>query len=107
MLDSDEWNTLEYVPITEINGVACGQLEIADACEEIEYWKSSVLCSVLGENPPFEIIKGYIKRIWANYKIDQIIQVRKGLFLVRFIHLQDKLVVEKRGFYYFDNKPFV
>jgi len=34
-------------------------------------------------------------------------QVRRGLFLVRFVNLQDKIAVESRGFYFFGNKPFV
>ena len=49
----------------------------------------------------------FIKKIWAQYELDQIIQVRKGLFLVRFVHVLDKISVEKRGFYFFGNKPFV
>ena len=60
-----------------------------------------------GINPPFEIVKAYVKQIWAHFEIDQIIQVRKGLFLVWFVHLQDKLTVERRGFFFFGNKPFV
>jgi len=59
------------------------------------------------QTPPFEIVKAYVKRIWAHFEIDQIIQVRKGLYLVRFVHLQDKLTVERRGFFFFGNKPFV
>jgi len=39
--------------------------------------------------------------------IDKIQVVRKGVFLVRFGNLTDKQVVEKRGFYYFDNKPLL
>ena len=37
MLDPDEGNTLEYIPVIEINGVACAQLEIEDVSEKIEY----------------------------------------------------------------------
>jgi len=65
------------------------------------------LCSVLGENPPYEVIKGYVKRTWSTYELDKIIQVRRGVFVVRFMYLPDKMAVEQRGFYYFDNKPFL
>jgi len=61
----------------------------------------------MGANPPFEVMKGYFNRIWANYDIDKIMYVRKGVFLVRFVHLQDKIVVEKRGCYFFDSKPML
>jgi len=49
----------------------------------------------LGANPSFEIIKGFLKRIWAAYEIDKILYVRKGVFLVWFVHLNDKQAVEK------------
>ncbi|KAJ8419936.1 hypothetical protein Cgig2_015016 [Carnegiea gigantea] len=58
-------------------------------------------------NPPFGVMQGYIKRIWAIFEIDKIIQVHKGKLLVRFENLQDKMIVEKRGVYYFDSKPFL
>ncbi|KAJ8419375.1 hypothetical protein Cgig2_022175 [Carnegiea gigantea] len=52
-------------------------------------------------------MKGFFNRIWANYAIDKILYVRKGVFLVRFVHLQDKNAVEKRGCYFFDSKPML
>lgn len=66
-----------------------------------------MLCSVLGANPPMEVIKGYMHRIWQNFEIDKIVLVRKGIFLVRFKKLEDKIVVESKGLYFFDRKPFV
>ncbi|KAJ8423089.1 hypothetical protein Cgig2_023116 [Carnegiea gigantea] len=52
-------------------------------------------------------MQGYLNRIWANYEVKRVIQVRKGVFLVRFGNLQDKMAVEKRGVYYFDSKPLL
>lgn len=103
----DEVNSLEYIPAGLINRVACAQIEYEDVTDEIEFWKCSVLCTVLGANPPFEVIKAFIKRILAQFEIDQIWQVCRALFLVYFLQLQDKLTVERRGFYFFDNKPFL
>ena len=60
MFDPDEGNNLEYIPADMINGVACTQLVSEDVSTKIEYWKSSVLCFVLGANPPFEIIEAFI-----------------------------------------------
>ena len=48
-----------------------------------------------------------MNRIWANYEVERAIQVRKGVFLVRFANLQDKMAVKKRGIYYFDSKPLL
>jgi len=53
------------------------------------------------------LIQNYIRKIWAQFEIDQIIQVRRGLFLVCFVSYQDKITAESRGFYFFENKPFV
>ncbi|KAJ8435084.1 hypothetical protein Cgig2_033624 [Carnegiea gigantea] len=107
MVDLDEGNSLDFIPVDKINGVACTDLESEDVKDEIAYWSSSVLCSVLGANPPFVIIQAFIKRIWAQYEIEQILLVRNGIFLVRFKNIQDKQTVEKGGFYFFDNKLFV
>ncbi|KAJ8421994.1 hypothetical protein Cgig2_007980 [Carnegiea gigantea] len=58
---------------------------------------------------PTSLINGfkYAKRIWLADELDKTIQVRKGVFLVRFVHLQDKMTVEKRGLFCFDSKPFL
>jgi len=61
----------------------------------------------LGANPPYEVLQGFIKRIWAAYEIDKIILVQRGVFFVRFYNLQDKILVEEKGVYCFDAKPFL
>ena len=107
ILDPDSGNSLNFIPANLVNGISCAKLELEDVMDELEYWKSSVLCSVLGSNPPLEIIQKYIRRLWAQFEIDQILQIRRGIFLVRFIHQQDQLSVLRRGFYFFGNKPLV
>ena len=83
------------------------KVELDDVKNEIDYWQQAVLCSVLGANPPFVVVQGFIQRIWSAYELNKIIQVRKGVFLVIFMHMQDKLTVEKKGLCYFDSKPFL
>ena len=85
----------------------CAKVELVDVKQEIDYWQRAVLCSVLGANPPFAVMQGFIKRIWSAYELDKIIQVRKGVFLVCFVRMQDKTTVEKKGMSYFDSKPFL
>ncbi|KAJ8435470.1 hypothetical protein Cgig2_021103 [Carnegiea gigantea] len=91
LLDADEGTLLSYKPATIVNGKKCAQIEIKDVAPEVDYWQHAILCSVLGANPPYEVIKGFVQRIWADFEIDKILMVRKGLFLVRFVQLQDKL----------------
>jgi len=107
LVDPNEGTELKFVPSSIINGVKCTQLEQSDVKDEIQYWQSAVLCTVMGANPPFEVMKGFLKRIWANYAIDRILYARKGVFLVRFVQLQDKISVEKRVVYFFDSKPML
>ncbi|KAJ8419957.1 hypothetical protein Cgig2_000975 [Carnegiea gigantea] len=42
-----------------------------------------VLCSVLGLNPPLEVIEGFIRRICRTFDIDKICVTKEGVFLVR------------------------
>ena len=107
LVDPNEGTELKFVPSNVINGVKCAQIEKTDVELEIQYWQSAVLCAVMGANPPIEVMKGFFKRIWASYSIDRILYVRKGVFLVHFEHIQDKIIVEKRGIFFFDSKPML
>ena len=107
MVDNDDGTKLHHTPTSIVNGKRITQIEKEDVAIEIEYWQSAVLCSVLGSNPPFEVMKGYINRIWSNFEIDKILMIKKGLFLNRFANLQDKILVENWGVYYFDKKSFI
>jgi len=107
LLDPNEGTELKFIPSLNINGMRCTKIEKSDVVDEITNWNNAVLCTVMGTNPPFEIVKGFLNRIWANFAIDRILYVRKGVFLVRFSNLQDKIHVEKRGFYFFDSKPML
>ncbi|KAJ8444524.1 hypothetical protein Cgig2_028339 [Carnegiea gigantea] len=82
-VDPDMGNSLKYVLVTLINGVRCTHLSKEDVMAEIDHWQNAILCSVLGANPPFEVMQGFLKRIWTAYELDKIIHVRKGVFLIR------------------------
>lgn len=107
LVDLDDGSALNSIPAQSINGNKCAHLVHEDVQAEIEYWNTAVLCAVLGANPPLDVIKGYINRIWGAYELDKIIQLRRGLFMVRFQHLQDKMEVERKDIFYFDSKPFI
>jgi len=69
---------LSFVPPQLINGIKCNHLEKSEVESEAIYWQNAVLCTVLGVNPPFEVMKGFLQWIWASYDIDKILYVRKG-----------------------------
>ena len=54
-----------------------------DIAEEIQFWKSAMLCYVLGANPPLSVMEGYFQRTWKE-KIDRVGSPCYGFFLVRF-----------------------
>ncbi|KAJ8434397.1 hypothetical protein Cgig2_014244 [Carnegiea gigantea] len=87
LVDPEEGTDLKFVPTTVVNGLKCAQLLNEDVDDEIAYWQNALIYFVLGANPPFE--------------------VQRGVFLVRFTNLQDKIQVEKKGIYCFDSKPFL
>ncbi|KAJ8420316.1 hypothetical protein Cgig2_007978 [Carnegiea gigantea] len=85
LIDPDDGTSLYFVPATLVNRKKCAKLDQDDVSLEIDYWNNVVICSLLGANPPLSIMEGYI----------------------RFMQLQDKLTVGKRGIYFFDSKLFI
>ncbi|KAJ8435935.1 hypothetical protein Cgig2_013282 [Carnegiea gigantea] len=78
----------------EINGTKCAKLVKEDIEGEIVYWQNAVICCVLGVNPPFEVIEGYVRRIWKDFAINKVILIKKGLcldYLVRFMDYSDAM----------------
>ncbi|XP_074314193.1 uncharacterized protein LOC141649400 [Silene latifolia] len=78
-----------------------------DVSEEIAYWNQAVYCFVLGANPPWEVVQGYVHRIWGRHGIDKISFLPNGIFLVRFKEMKDKEEVLNAGYHMFDNKPLI
>ena len=107
LVELDEGSALRYVPLTVINCKKYTKIERKDVEQEVDYWSTLVLCCVLRSNPPVDVINGFVHRIWADLSIDKVMFVKKGIFLVRFSNLEDQSKVLKRGWYFFDNKPFV
>ncbi|KAJ8420994.1 hypothetical protein Cgig2_023908 [Carnegiea gigantea] len=67
MIDPDEGTSLFFHRSQVVNGVKCAKIEIQDLQPEIDYWKSAILCSVLGANLPLELIEGFVKHNFHEY----------------------------------------
>ncbi|KAJ8431533.1 hypothetical protein Cgig2_009611 [Carnegiea gigantea] len=67
LVDPDEGSMLRFIPVAEVNGIKCPQIESADVISETEYWQSVALCSVLGANPPLETSSERGTSIIASY----------------------------------------
>lgn len=69
--------------------------------------KCAHVAYVLGSNPPLSIMEGYFKRIWEKWGIDQIVVLKKGIFIVRFHTLENKTNAMVDGVKMFDEKPLI
>ncbi|XP_074292072.1 uncharacterized protein LOC141618910 [Silene latifolia] len=83
------------------------QIQPEDVEEEIEYWNQAVMCFILGANPLWEVVEGFMRRIWTKFNIDKISFLPNGVFLVRFKSVEMKEKVLLSGHYLFDNKPII
>ena len=107
LVDPDEGTALAYIPVSEINGIKCAKVKLEDIGEEVNYCHNAVICCVPGANPPITVMDGFVRRMWKDYTINKVLLVKKGLYLIRFEDYQDTLKVIQRGFYLFDQKPFI
>ncbi|XP_074283153.1 uncharacterized protein LOC141607698 [Silene latifolia] len=83
------------------------QLTKEDIKDEIEYWNNAVYWFVLGANPPWEVLNGFIMRIWQKHNVDKISFMPNGIFLVRFKESKDRDAILQAGHFMFDNKPLI
>ena len=60
----------------------------------------------MGSNLPVSKIEGCLKRVWANYDIERIVDSYEGLLMVRFELTNNRDVVCK-GHYFFNKKPVI
>ncbi|XP_048496392.1 uncharacterized protein LOC125495654 [Beta vulgaris subsp. vulgaris] len=74
---------------------------------EIDYWKSAIVCYILGVKPPFRIVDGFIRRVWGKYGIDRVSMMNNGVFVVRFRNNEDKVKAMEAGPILYDRKPFI
>ena len=83
------------------------KIDLEDVKDETEYVSSSVVCYVLGVNPPFPVMDGFLRRIWAKKGIEKIVVVNKGIFLVMFHNLDQMDVILKEGIWFLDKRPLI
>ncbi|XP_074283379.1 uncharacterized protein LOC141607928 [Silene latifolia] len=74
---------------------------------ELAFWKNSVICFILGGNPPWDVVEEFILGLWDEYGIDRISFMPFGVFLVRFKRSKDQEAVLNHGHFLFENKPLI
>uniref|UniRef100_A0A803NIW6 DUF4283 domain-containing protein n=1 Tax=Cannabis sativa TaxID=3483 RepID=A0A803NIW6_CANSA len=82
------------------------KITMDDIEEEVSYWKSTIVCYVLGANPPLLILEGFARRIWKD-KVDKIGMISYGIFLIRFTSIKDRDDILAGGYIFFNKRPVI
>lgn len=72
----------------------------ADIEDEVEFWNTTIMCYLLGANPPITVMEGFFRRIWQG-KVDWVGMPKHGIFIVRFNSMEMKAEVLKAGYVFF------
>ncbi|XP_056694797.1 uncharacterized protein [Spinacia oleracea] len=82
-------------------------IDLDDIQEEVDYWNSAIVCAVLGASPPLSVIEGFFRRIWKNLGVDKVVEIEHGVFIVRFLTMEnrDKVLADIKPT--FDKKPVI
>lgn len=99
----EEGITLDLIPC-ELNGRKCAVLDKTEIQKEINHWKTSIICCVLGANPPFKVMEGFIKRVWGRFQIVNIMSLELGHFIVQFADEGQCNLVLNSNKIFFDKK---
>lgn len=83
------------------------EIETEDISSEIEYWKTTIVCYVLGAHPLFTVLNAYVRRIWGKHGINKVSMLKNVIVIVRFDLIIGKNEVLQGGIYHFDNKPVI
>lgn len=83
------------------------KITFEDIKGEVEFWVNTVVCHVLGANPPLHVMEGFIKRVWGKYGIDRVALIGKGIFIVRFNSIESRNKELDEGIPMFDKKPVI
>ncbi|KAJ8437737.1 hypothetical protein Cgig2_009452 [Carnegiea gigantea] len=96
MADPEEGTTLNFVTSPMVTGMKCAKIETEDVQSELDFWQSAVLCSVIGANPPLEVLEGFVRRIWKAYEIDRISWLQDSFpEYIDFVNEHDMVVRQK------------
>uniref|UniRef100_A0A803PRU1 Reverse transcriptase domain-containing protein n=1 Tax=Cannabis sativa TaxID=3483 RepID=A0A803PRU1_CANSA len=82
------------------------KITMDDIEEEVSYWNSTIVCYVLGANPPLEVLEGFARRIWKK-KVDKVGLISYGIFLIRFTTSEDRDSVLNGGYTFFNKRPVI
>ncbi|XP_062118466.1 uncharacterized protein LOC133832098 [Humulus lupulus] len=89
------------------DGKLMAQLDIDEIEVEASFWKSALICMVIGANPPLAVFEGFIRRIWGNLSIDRVARMNSGFTTAKFRDEATRDMVLESGVIHFDKKPVI
>ncbi|RAL47861.1 hypothetical protein DM860_011446 [Cuscuta australis] len=84
---------LKFIPAEIIEGNPVARLTMEDVIEPGIYWESALVCCVLGANPPLEVIKGFLHRIWKAIQVEVQIN-QKFPDQINFINEEGRVITQ-------------
>uniref|UniRef100_A0A803P9J0 Reverse transcriptase domain-containing protein n=1 Tax=Cannabis sativa TaxID=3483 RepID=A0A803P9J0_CANSA len=82
------------------------KIEFEDIAEEVNYLQPSLVCYVIGANPPINILEGFMRRLWKE-EVVKVGLLAKGIFIIRFQNMEQRDKVMQQGYVFFERKPMV
>uniref|UniRef100_A0A803NFJ2 CCHC-type domain-containing protein n=1 Tax=Cannabis sativa TaxID=3483 RepID=A0A803NFJ2_CANSA len=82
------------------------KITIDDIEDEVNFWQPSIVCYVLGSNPPLHILEGFANRLWKD-KIDKVRMLTYGVFIIRFNSMEYRDQVLNGGYIFFNRRPVI
>ncbi|XP_062113169.1 uncharacterized protein LOC133824306 [Humulus lupulus] len=70
------------------------KIEPEDIVEEISYMKTSIICYVVGSDPPISVLDGFVRRLWKD-NLDKVGLLSHGFLVVDICSLGKKPLVMK------------
>ncbi|XP_074266678.1 uncharacterized protein LOC141589957 [Silene latifolia] len=83
------------------------QFTSEDVKKEVAFWNHSVVCYILGANPPWDVIEDYVFNVWDQFGVDRVSFMDNGVFLVRLKRPEQRDALLNSGYYLFENKPII
>ncbi|XP_062089508.1 uncharacterized protein LOC133796044 [Humulus lupulus] len=98
---------LEFKEPLQKDGQKIAQLDIEEIEVEASFWKSALICVVIGVNPPLPVFEGFINRIWGKLGIERVARMNSGFTMVKFRDEATRDLVLESGVVHFDRKPII
>ncbi|XP_062115077.1 uncharacterized protein LOC133829254 [Humulus lupulus] len=87
------------------DGKLIAQVDREEVEVEASFWQSTMVCVVLGANPPLAVFEGFINRLWGKLGIERIARMNAGHTLAKFRDEATRDMVLESGVVHFDRKP--